>query len=109
MQLENFTLLRNNSKKSITSLLDDKNDRNKILANVVKEDDGVIGIYQVVELVWISAFSNIWRQPCPLDNMIQVMGRLDREKCGPICNVEFFDEETTAIYITRGTVCPKNT
>ena len=54
-----------------------KNKREQILAD--KTNDSILICTQVLEAGVDISFPNIWRQMAPLDNIIQVLGRLDRE------------------------------
>ena len=56
-----------------------KKNRKDILESLSKKVDYVLTSTQVVEAGVDISFSNIYREMAPLDNLIQVMGRLNRE------------------------------
>ncbi|MEX0639782.1 MAG: CRISPR-associated helicase Cas3' [Nitrosopumilaceae archaeon] len=56
-----------------------KKDRIDILNNLHKKENYILVSTQVVEAGVDISFSNIYREAAPLDNIIQVMGRLNRE------------------------------
>ena len=60
-----------------------KKDRIDILKNLSKKENYVLISTQVVEAGVDISFSNIYREAAPLDNIIQVMGRLNREGLDP--------------------------
>ena len=60
-----------------------KKDRIHILKHLSEKEDYVLVSTQVVEAGVDISFSNIYREIAPLDNLIQVMGRLNREGLDP--------------------------
>ena len=60
-----------------------KNNRINILKRLSEKKDYVLISTQVVEAGVDISFSNIYREMAPLDNLIQVMGRLNREGLDP--------------------------
>ena len=56
-----------------------KKDRTNILYKLDEESDYILVATQVVEAGVDVSFSQIFREEAPLDNIIQVMGRLNRE------------------------------
>ncbi len=70
-----------------------KNHRNKILSNLSKKDSVLVST-QVVEAGVDISFDQIWRQMAPIDNIIQVMGRLDRESNNKSSTLHLFDVDT---------------
>ncbi|MBC8250576.1 MAG: CRISPR-associated helicase Cas3' [Candidatus Nitrosopelagicus sp.] len=60
-----------------------KKDRINILKNLSAKENYVLVSTQVVEAGVDLSFSNIYREAAPLDNIIQVMGRLNREGLEP--------------------------
>lgn len=60
-----------------------KKDRIDILKNLSTKENYVLVSTQVVEAGVDISFSNIYREAAPLDNIIQVMGRLNREGLDP--------------------------
>lgn len=75
-----------------------KKDRIKILENLSKKENYVLVSTQVVEAGVDISFSNIYRESAPLDNIIQVMGRLNREGLDP--------DAKLVIYPTDGNELP---
>lgn len=72
-----------------------KNHRNKILSGLSKNDTNpVLVSTQVVEAGVDISFDQIWRQMAPIDNIIQVMGRLDRESQNKSSQLHLFDVNT---------------
>lgn len=60
-----------------------KKDRINILKKLSEKENYVLVSTQVVEAGVDISFSNIYREAAPLDNIIQVMGRLNREGLDP--------------------------
>lgn len=60
-----------------------KKDRIDILKKLSEKENYVLISTQVVEAGVDISFSNIYREAAPLDNIIQVMGRLNREGLDP--------------------------
>ena len=56
-----------------------KGDRKDIIGRIKRDSEFVLVSTQVVEAGVDVSFSNVYREMCPLDNVIQVMGRLNRE------------------------------
>lgn len=56
-----------------------KRHRDCVVSNVKKSKSSVLVTTQSLEAGVDISFKNIWRQLAPLDNIIQVLGRLDRE------------------------------
>lgn len=75
-----------------------KKDRIDILKNLLAKENYVLISTQVVEAGVDISFSNIYREAAPLDNIIQVMGRLNREGLDPDANL--------VIYPTDGNEAP---
>lgn len=75
-----------------------KKDRIKILENLSEKENYVLVSTQVVEAGVDISFSNIYRESAPLDNIIQVMGRLNREGLDP--------DAKLVIYPTDGNELP---
>ena len=69
-----------------------KSQQNRIINNIKKSDDVVLVSTQVIEAGIDISFSNIWRQMAPLDNIIQILGRLDREN----------KDQSSTLFIFRG-------
>lgn len=75
-----------------------KKDRIEILKNLSEKENYVLVSTQVVEAGVDISFSNIYRESAPLDNIIQVMGRLNREGLNP--------DAKLVIYSTDGNELP---
>jgi len=60
-----------------------KKDRIRIIGNLPREEKFILVSTQVVEAGVDISFSDIFREVAPLDNIIQVMGRLNREGAEP--------------------------
>ncbi|MGC1709588.1 MAG: CRISPR-associated helicase Cas3' [Nitrosotalea sp.] len=75
-----------------------KKDRIEILKNLSEKENYVLVSTQVVEAGVDISFSNIYRESAPLDNIIQVMGRLNREGLHP--------DAKLVIYSTDGNELP---
>jgi CRISPR-associated helicase Cas3/CRISPR-associated endonuclease Cas3-HD len=75
-----------------------KKDRIDILKNLSEKENYVLVSTQVVEAGVDISFSNIYREAAPLDNIIQVMGRLNREGLDP--------DAKLVIYPTDGNELP---
>ena len=58
-----------------------KKHQNKIIQDIKNQNDGNVLLVstQVIEAGVDISFENIWRQVAPLDSIVQVLGRLDRE------------------------------
>ena len=74
---------QNNKEKIYLSSGIRKKDRIDILKCLSEKKDYVLVSTQVVEAGVDISFSNIYREMAPLDNLIQVMGRLNREGLDP--------------------------
>ena len=68
-----------------------KEHRKNILSEIDKSDNSILVSTQVVEAGVDISFNNIWRQMAPVDNIIQVMGRLDRESQNKNAKLYIFD------------------
>ena len=88
---EKFNQLGMENKHYISSGLT-KNHRNDILLKLSK--NSVLVSTQVVEAGVDISFDQIWRQMAPIDNIIQVMGRLDRESQNKSSELHLFDVNT---------------
>ena len=75
-----------------------KKDRIDILKNLSAKENYVLVSTQVVEAGVDISFSNIYREAAPLDNIIQVMGRLNREGLDP--------DAKLVVYPTDGSELP---
>ncbi|MEX1148783.1 MAG: CRISPR-associated helicase Cas3', partial [Nitrosopumilus sp.] len=75
-----------------------KKDRIDILKNLHTQENYVLVSTQVVEAGVDISFSNIYREAAPIDNIIQVMGRLNREGLDPNAKI--------IIYPTDGSELP---
>lgn len=75
-----------------------KKDRIDVLKNLSKKENYVLVSTQVVEAGVDISFSNIYREAAPLDNIIQVMGRLNREGLDP--------DAKLVVYPTDGSELP---
>ena len=75
-----------------------KKDRIDILENLSAKENYVLVSTQVVEAGVDISFSNIYREAAPLDNIIQVMGRLNREGLDP--------DAKLVVYPTDGSELP---
>ncbi len=75
-----------------------KKDRQDILEKLVDDSDYILVSTQVVEAGVDISFSHVYREEAPMDNIVQVMGRLNRE-------AENNDAELT-IYKTDGNPIP---
>lgn len=60
-----------------------KLDRIKIIKELSEQSEYILVATQVVEAGVDISFSNVYREQAPLDNIIQVMGRLNREGKNP--------------------------
>ncbi len=69
-----------------------KKHRNKILSSL--SENSILVSTQVVEAGVDISFDQIWRQMAPIDNIIQVMGRLDRESKNKSSALHIFDVNT---------------
>ena len=69
--------------------------RKNILSDIDKSDNSILVSTQVVEAGVDISFNNIWRQMAPVDNIIQVMGRLDRESQNKNAKLYIFDSDVT--------------
>ena len=77
-----------------------KRDRKEILRNLRGNSNYILVSTQVVEAGVDVSFSNVYREICPLDNVIQVMGRLNREGTEPNSEIVIFEnDEMTAPYL----------
>ncbi|WP_205099034.1 CRISPR-associated helicase Cas3' [Candidatus Nitrosotenuis uzonensis] len=72
-----------------------KIDRKKILQSLKEKSDYVLVSTQVVEAGVDVSFSHVYREICPLDNVIQVMGRLNREGKDPDAEIVVFETDGT--------------
>ena len=70
-----------------------KEHRVEILSNIQKTPDSILVSTQVVEAGVDISFNSIWRQMAPVDNIIQVMGRLDRESQDKNAKLHIFDSD----------------
>ena len=68
-----------------------KNRQNEILEQVKESNDIILVSTQVIEAGVDISFSNIWRQMAPLDNIVQILGRLDRENKNQSSTLYIFD------------------
>jgi len=68
-----------------------KESRVKILESIKNQSNCVLISTQVVEAGVDISFDTIWRQMAPLDSIIQVMGRLDRESENTDAMLYLFD------------------
>ncbi len=75
-----------------------KKDRIDVLKNLSAKENYILVSTQVVEAGVDISFSNIYREAAPLDNIIQVMGRLNREGLDP--------DAKLVIYPTDGSELP---
>ncbi len=75
-----------------------KKDRKEIIENLPKKSDYILVATQVVEAGVDISFSHVFREEAPLDNIIQVMGRLNREGDNP--------DAQLVIYPTDGNPIP---
>jgi CRISPR-associated endonuclease/helicase Cas3 len=75
-----------------------KKDRIDVLKNLSAKENYVLVSTQVVEAGVDISFSNIYREAAPLDNIIQVMGRLNREGLDP--------DAKLVVYPTDGSELP---
>jgi CRISPR-associated endonuclease/helicase Cas3 len=75
-----------------------KKDRIDILKDLLAKENYVLISTQVVEAGVDISFSNIYREAAPLDNIIQVMGRLNREGLDP--------DAKLVVYPTDGSELP---
>jgi len=72
-----------------------KINRKKILQSLKEKSDYVLVSTQVVEAGVDVSFSNVYREISPLDNVIQVMGRLNREGIDPDAEITVFETDGT--------------
>jgi CRISPR-associated endonuclease/helicase Cas3 len=72
-----------------------KKTRSKLISEINNSDECVVVSTQVIEAGVDISFDTINREMAPLDNIIQVMGRLNREgnTKDPIINVFLFDDD----------------
>ena len=70
-----------------------KEHREKILLDIKESPDSILVSTQVVEAGVDISFNSIWRQMAPVDNIIQVMGRLDRESQDKNAKLHIFDSD----------------
>lgn len=75
-----------------------KKDRIDVLKNLSAKENYILVSTQVVEAGIDVSFSNIYREAAPLDNIIQVMGRLNREGLDPYAKL--------VVYPTDGSELP---
>lgn len=75
-----------------------KKDRIDVLKNLSAKENYILVSTQVVEAGVDISFSNIYREAAPMDNIIQVMGRLNREGLDP--------DAKLVIYPTDGSELP---
>jgi CRISPR-associated helicase Cas3 len=68
-----------------------KKDRKNILDEIANSDNFVLISTQVVEAGVDVSFTNIYREIAPLDSIIQVMGRLNREGKEPNANLVVYE------------------
>jgi CRISPR-associated endonuclease/helicase Cas3 len=70
-----------------------KIDRKKILQKLRNQTDYALVSTQVVEAGVDVSFSHVYREMCPLDNIVQVMGRLNREGKDPDAQIIVFETD----------------
>ncbi len=72
----------------------------KIRKEIDEKRDFILIATQVVESGVDISFSNIWRQMAPLDNIIQMIGRLDRENENSASKMYIFPAKNSTPYST---------
>jgi len=70
-----------------------KKDRKNIIANLKEQPEYILVSTQVVEAGVDISFDNIYREEAPLDSIIQVMGRLNREGENPNAVLRIYKED----------------
>ena len=95
--LEKFYALKNTNYNVlyITSGIT-KNQQNKIIEKI--KDNVVLISTQVIEAGIDISFSRIFRQMAPLDNIVQILGRLDREDSDKSSKLYIFDAKNNKPY-----------
>ena len=74
-----------------------KKDRIDVLKNLSAKENYVLVSTQVVEAGVDISFSNIYREAAPLDNIIQVMGRLNREGLDPDAKLVVYPTDSSEL------------
>ncbi|MFY9300239.1 MAG: CRISPR-associated helicase Cas3' [Candidatus Nitrosotenuis sp.] len=70
-----------------------KKDRKKILEDIANSDNLILVSTQVVEAGVDISFSHVYRETAPLDSIVQVMGRLNREGIEPDARLVVYESD----------------
>ena len=90
-----FEMLRKKKNVRYVSSGITKKQRSEILKEIAESNSSIIVSTQVLEAGVDVSFSSIWRQIAPLDNIVQALGRLDRESKDKTSKAYIFDINTT--------------